>query len=397
MLFFTGLNHIKMLTPDEIQYLRNWQFSIVNFIRDRDLDLIRCLRMISTRMLPGTGPPFNLEEHRKQTDFSEADERMSSSWLGAIEGMIRRGDNELAHLFRTVSDEVMDTLGLPNILQERSWVHPHKILGGMCKHLASLRWGRSVLNRRLYRNKFKPRAHTSASSETTTWEADIADSIASMAKSSDGRKHLDDCILSDFNGFFDWGKATPTNDDTDDEDCPPLEDVGASRQMKNFDRIIEEMFAEMFSAEQTHEHGDEPQEPTRLPTGSCGSAFLSQTVSAAVQDSHGIGSTSGFAIYSDDVLQGCVADPAPEPPAEQLLDPASATVEQLSDPALASILNGRSVTEHLQMFAELELSRRLLDGEVDVNTAMSQLTEMFRGALPRYSSPGGVIVDIQPR
>jgi hypothetical protein len=47
--------------------------------------------------------------------------------------------------------------------------------------------------------------------------------------------------------------------------------------------------------------------------------------------------------------------------------------------------------------AELELSRRLLDGEVDVNTAMSQITEMFRGALPRYSSPGGVIVDIQPR
>ena len=121
-----------MLTPDEIQYLRNWQFSIVNFIRDRDLDLIRCLRMISTRMLPGTGPPFNLEEHKKQTDFSEADERMSSSWLGAIEGMIRRGDNELAHLFRTVSDEVMDTLGFPNILQERSWVHPHKILGSMC-------------------------------------------------------------------------------------------------------------------------------------------------------------------------------------------------------------------------------------------------------------------------
>ncbi len=315
--------------------------------------------------------------------------------------MIRRGDNELAHLFRTVSDEVMDTLGLPNILQERSWVHPHRILGGMCKHLASLRWGRSVLNRRLYRNKFKPRAHTGASSETTTWEADIADSIASMAKSSEGRKHLDNCILSDFNGFFDWGKAIPTDDDTDDEDCPPLEDVGTSRRVKNFDRIIEEMFAEMFSAEQTNDHGNEPQEPARLPTVSCGSAYLSQTVSAAVQDSHGIDPTNGFAIYSDDVLQGCVADPAPEPPAEQLLDPAPATAEQLSDPVLASILDGRCVTEHLQMFeisdAELELSRRLLDGEVDVNTAMSQITEMFRGALPRYSSPGGVIVDIQPR
>ncbi len=171
--------------------------------------------------------------------------------------------------------------------------------------------------------------------------------------------------------------------------------------MKNFDRIIEEMFAEMFGAEQAHDHGDEPQEPTRLPTGSCGSALLLQTVSAAVQDSHGIDPTNGHAIYPDDVLQGCVTGSAPELPAEQLLDPAPATTEQPPDPALASILDGRSVTEHLQMFeisdAELELSRRLLDGEVDVNTAMSQLTEMFRGALPRYSSPGGVIVDIQPR
>ena len=390
-----------MLTPYEIQYLRNWQFSIVNFIRDRDLDLIRCLRMISTRMLPGTGPPFNLEEHKKQTDFSEADERMSSSWLGAIEGMIRRGDNELAHLFRTVSDEVMDILGFPNILQERSWVHPHKILGSMCKHLASLRWGRSVLNRRLYRNKFKPRAHTGASSRATTWEADVADSIASLAKSSEGRRHLDDCILSDFSGFFDWGKATPTGNDTDDEDCPPLEDVGASRRMKNFDRIIDEMFAEMFSAEQTNDHRDELQELAGLPSGSCSSALLSQTVSANVQDSHGIGSTDGFIIYSDDVVQGCVADPAQGLPSEPLLDPVPAAAEQPTDPALASILDGRSVTEHLQMFeisdAEIELSRQFLDGEVDVDTVMSQLAEMFRGALPRYSSPGGVIVDIQPR
>jgi hypothetical protein len=226
-----------MLTPAEIQYLRNWQFSIVNFIRDRDLDLIRCLRMISTRMLPGMGPPFNLEEHRKQTDFSEADERMSSGWTGAIEGMIRRGDNELAHLFRTVSDEVMNILGLPNILQERPWVHPHKILGGMCRHLASLRRGRGVLNRCLYRNKFKPRTHTGASSRATTWEADIADSIASMAESSEGRKHLDDCILNDFSRFFDWEKTTSADDDTDDEDCPPLEDVGA-----NGKKSVEKMY-----------------------------------------------------------------------------------------------------------------------------------------------------------
>jgi hypothetical protein len=171
--------------------------------------------------------------------------------------------------------------------------------------------------------------------------------------------------------------------------------------VKDFDRIIEEMFAEMFSADQAYDHGDEPQEPIRLPSGSCGSAFLSQTVSAAIQESHGIDLTNGHVIYSDDVLQGWITDSPPELPSEQLLDPVPATAEQPTDPALANILDGRSVTEHLQMFevsdAELELSRQLLDGEVDVGTAMSQLAEMFRGALPRYCSPGGVIVDIQPR
>jgi hypothetical protein len=54
------------------------------------------------------GPPFNLEEHKKQTDFSEADEYISSGWLGAIKGMIRRGDRELAHYFKTTSDEVFE-------------------------------------------------------------------------------------------------------------------------------------------------------------------------------------------------------------------------------------------------------------------------------------------------
>ncbi len=73
--------------------------------------MVGCLRIISHKMMPGMGPPFNLEEHKKQTDFSEADKYISSGWLGAIKGMIRRGDRELAHYFKTTSDEVLSSRG----------------------------------------------------------------------------------------------------------------------------------------------------------------------------------------------------------------------------------------------------------------------------------------------
>ncbi len=82
----------------------------------------------------------------------------------------------------------------------------------------------------------------------------------------------------------------------------------------------------------------------------------------------------------------------------QLTTPAPAPAEPARDPILDDVLAGRTLTEHLQMFeisdAELDLSRQLLNGEVDVNTAMRRLTEMFQGALPRLSSLGGRIVDI---
>ncbi len=92
------------------------------------------------------GLPFNLEEHKKQTEFSDADEYMRSGWLGAIKGIISRGDAEMAHYFRTMSDEVFVAQGFPHMTVMGLWLHPLKFFGGMCQSLATQPWGRDLLN-----------------------------------------------------------------------------------------------------------------------------------------------------------------------------------------------------------------------------------------------------------
>jgi hypothetical protein len=59
---------VMALSPEDVRYLRHWQISIQCLIRDPDLDLIRCLRIISERIVPQLVPAINLEEHRKQTN-----------------------------------------------------------------------------------------------------------------------------------------------------------------------------------------------------------------------------------------------------------------------------------------------------------------------------------------
>jgi len=328
-----------MLSPSEVAYLQSWQKSFLNLAKDKDLELIRCLRIISQRIIPNLGPPFNLEEHKKQTEFSDADEYMSSAWFGAIKGIIRRGDAEMAHYFRTVSDEVFSAQGFPHMLVMGPWLHPLKFFGGMCQALATQPWGRDLLNRRLYRNKFKMMTPVT---EGFTREADFAKAISTMAETPEGRKHLETYLLEGFEGFFDWDRPA-TNEDSDDEECPPLESPQTGRCEPNFDQVMDELFAKVYREMQ------EEEELAKAPT--------------------------------------------PQPSA-----PTPASAEPARDPILDDILAGRTLTEHLQMFeisdAELDLSRQLLNGEVDANTAMRRLTEMFQGALPRLSSLGGRIVDI---
>jgi hypothetical protein len=64
----------------------------------------------------------------------------------------------------------------------------------------------------------------------------------------------------------------------------------------------------------------------------------------------------------------------------------------LSDPALNGVLNGRSVMGHLSAFQitneELDLSRRVIEGELNLEAAMDQLQGMFQ-RMPTSRRPSG--------
>jgi hypothetical protein len=59
-----------------------------------------------------------------------------------------------------------------------------------------------------------------------------------------------------------------------------------------------------------------------------------------------------------------------------------------------------AVAEHLRVFQiseeEMEISRQVLNGEIDISAGMDLVMQMFSTRVPRYSSEGGLIVDIKP-
>jgi hypothetical protein len=131
------------LTPEDVRYLRHWQVSIQCLLRDPDLDFVRCLRIISERIIPQLVPAINLEEHSKQTKFRACDEFASEIWAGYLEGMIKHNDKELADIFKRVSEEVMAEQGYPNTMKLGLWVHPYKLIANVCRALATSDMGRS--------------------------------------------------------------------------------------------------------------------------------------------------------------------------------------------------------------------------------------------------------------
>jgi hypothetical protein len=60
---------------------------------------------------------------------------------------------------------------------------------------------------------------------------------------------------------------------------------------------------------------------------------------------------------------------------------------------LDEVLNGRSVMEHLSAFQitdeELSLSRRVMEGELNLEAAVDQLREMFQRMPSSRRPPGG--------
>ncbi len=94
--------------------------------------MVRCLRLISERIIPQLAPPIDLEEHCKQTKLSTIDEFVSKMWVG-----YRRNDKELAIYFKNASKEVMAEQGFPNTLKLGLWVHPYKLFVNMCRVLVT--------------------------------------------------------------------------------------------------------------------------------------------------------------------------------------------------------------------------------------------------------------------
>jgi hypothetical protein len=184
------------LVPEDVRYLRHWQVSIQCFRRDPDLDLVRCLRLISERIVPQLVPAINLEEHSKQTKFSVSYEFMSEIWAGYLEGMIRRNDEELATIFKRVSEEVMVEQGFPNTMKLGLWVHPYKLISNVCRALATSDWGHNFLNKFVYTREYRGLEDSERASGAPPGsnqrppEARIADVIESMAGSHGGRSLL---------------------------------------------------------------------------------------------------------------------------------------------------------------------------------------------------------------
>jgi hypothetical protein len=71
----------------------------------------------------------------------------------------------------------------------------------------------------------------------------------------------------------------------------------------------------------------------------------------------------------------------------------------LSDSILDKVLNNQSVMEHLSTFGvtteELEVSRRVINGELNLDAAMAQLQELFQ-KLPSGRRPSGEPTGGQP-
>jgi hypothetical protein len=198
------------LAPEDVRYLRHWQVSIQCLLRDPDLDFVRCLRIISERIVPRLVPATNLEEHAKQTKFSACNEFASEIWAGYLGTMIKRNDKELADIFKRVGKEVMAEQGYPNTMKLGLWVHPFKLIANVCRALATSDWGPSFLNKFVFTKEYRGLEESEIAtnaplgSNQRPREARIADVIASMASSHGGRSHLRDCILKGKEELFGW-------------------------------------------------------------------------------------------------------------------------------------------------------------------------------------------------
>jgi hypothetical protein len=382
------------LAPEDVRYLRHWQVSIQCLCREPDLDFVRCLRIISERIVPQLVPAISLEEHGKQTKFIASHEFVSEIWAVYLEGMIRRNDEELAAIFKRVSEEVMAEQGFPNTMKLGLWVHPYKLIGNVCRALATSDWGRSFLNKFVFTKEYRGLEESERASgpppgsNQRPREARIADVIASMAGSHDGRSHLRDCVLKK-EELFGWriGERGMTVTLSESGGVPKYDGTDDIFIRIHLDSIPESVIT-----------GRRP-ETSRTPDRPAGGMATARETRPNRVSFPYISSSSSSPTAPGRELERRSTTAEPPTRVSSAVPRGGAASFPISDPLLSEVLNGRSVMEHLSAFQitneELDISRRVIEGELNLEAAMGQLQEMFR-RMPTSRGPSGGLAGGQP-
>jgi hypothetical protein len=112
------------LAPQEAKFVLNWQVSILNAVRDCDLTLVRCVRMIIRIVMPNTSPTLDLAEHAKQLEISPEDKEALVTWIRLLDEVSREGNRELCLRLQRVCKEVFHSQGHSNAMVHEVWDGP---------------------------------------------------------------------------------------------------------------------------------------------------------------------------------------------------------------------------------------------------------------------------------
>jgi hypothetical protein len=109
------------LSPQETKFVNNWKVSIFNAIRDCDLTLVRCVRMIHRIVMPNSSSRLDLTEHARQSEFSTEDKEAVVAWIKLLDEVAREGNGELCLRLQRVCAEVFHSQGYPDAMLHGPW------------------------------------------------------------------------------------------------------------------------------------------------------------------------------------------------------------------------------------------------------------------------------------
>ncbi len=201
--------------------------------------------------------------------------------------------------------------------------------------------------------------------------------IASMAGSHGGRSHLRDCVLKGKEELFGWriGEREMTVTLSESGGAPKYDGTDDIFIRIHLDSIPESVIT-----------GRRPETP-RVPDWPAGRETRSNWLSVPYVSRS---SSNPTAPGRDPERRSTTAGPPSRP--SSAVPRGGAARFPISDPLLSEVLNRRSVMEHLSAFQitdeELDISRLVIEGELNLEAAMGQLQEMFQ-RMPTSRRPSG--------